>query len=493
MVIQCSACDTRFKIADDKLKAGGVKVRCSKCQEIFTVMPPEEEPVAETAVEDPAQESAPSESDWADLNASFDTPDTSDDGQEEEPESGGWDNIGGESASESTEDAAPSFDDFSFGDDEPAGPPADEFSFGVDSSTGEETPSDEFSFGDTAADDEPESEPVISEDAFAFSGSVTTDDILEESHGQGIQNDFAFDDNDSPEIAAAGGNDDFDWDDGGVESDSFNFDAASDEDENLDFSGISLQEDEPEPAPTPAPVPPPAPAAEPESKRPESAKGPQKSAPSKKRPIKGRHSAKKKGPWGSLVALVLFLALVLGGSLYGMQRMGFWSGDFAELGAADYSGFAQTLWTRANAQIQAMLGGSAAVEPVGTIGVVEMSGRFIDNKSAGRLFVIDGKVRNDFPKSRSAIAIRGLLYNAAGKPVANQKVFCGNALSTAELSSLPVEKLLERGKNQFGDSLSNLDVAPQATLPFTIVFGKTPKDIVEFNVEIVDSAPGSQP
>ncbi|NIQ94740.1 MAG: hypothetical protein GWN87_11400, partial [Desulfuromonadales bacterium] len=38
MVIQCSSCDTRFKLADDKLKPGGVKVRCSKCKEVFTVM-----------------------------------------------------------------------------------------------------------------------------------------------------------------------------------------------------------------------------------------------------------------------------------------------------------------------------------------------------------------------------------------------------------------------------------------------------------------------
>ena len=73
MVIQCSSCDTRFKIADDKLKAGGVKVRCSKCKEVFTVQPPEEEQVVATATLSVEETSAPepSSGDWSDMNATF--------------------------------------------------------------------------------------------------------------------------------------------------------------------------------------------------------------------------------------------------------------------------------------------------------------------------------------------------------------------------------------------------------------------------------------
>jgi len=491
MVIQCSACDTRFKIADDKLKPGGVKVRCSKCQEIFTVMPP----VEEVAIAPPAPEPEPTEEDWSDLNASFNS-------AQDEIDTDGDD----ESGTSETEDAfadfsfgdddpatEPKVDDFSFGDDDPAAEPtADDFAFDPVSATNVDQPSDEFDFDSDTTDDASETSTEISEDAFSFDVETPGDDTPEEAHGQGTDDNFAFDDSDSSAIAPAStGNDDFDWDDGGVESDSFNFAAPADDDANLDFSGISLQEDEPAPAPIAAPAP--AKAMAPEATRPETVKGPQKSAPIKKRKIKSRHTSKKKSPWGKLVALILFLALLLGGGAYGMQRMGFWSGDFAQLGSADYSGFAQALWVRVNAQIQSLTGGSAIVEPVGTIAIVEMSGRFIDSSSAGRLFVIDGKVRNDFPKSRSAIAIRGILYNAAGKSVANQKVFCGNTLSTAELRSLPVEKILERGKNQFGDSLSNLDIAPKGAIPFTIVFAKIPKDIVEFNVEVIESSPGSQP
>ena len=77
MVIQCSSCDTRFKIADDKVKNGPVKVRCSKCKEIFTVQPPEDEQAApveaapEPAAPETDNDSSPSldDVDWGSLNS----------------------------------------------------------------------------------------------------------------------------------------------------------------------------------------------------------------------------------------------------------------------------------------------------------------------------------------------------------------------------------------------------------------------------------------
>jgi len=46
MIVQCDACNAKFKLDESKVKDKGVKVRCTKCQNIFTVMPlPVEEPV----------------------------------------------------------------------------------------------------------------------------------------------------------------------------------------------------------------------------------------------------------------------------------------------------------------------------------------------------------------------------------------------------------------------------------------------------------------
>ena len=48
MIITCEECQARFRLADEKLKPGGTKVRCSKCQHVFTVMPPEPAPAEES-------------------------------------------------------------------------------------------------------------------------------------------------------------------------------------------------------------------------------------------------------------------------------------------------------------------------------------------------------------------------------------------------------------------------------------------------------------
>lgn len=65
MIVQCDACNAKFKLDDSKVKDKGVKVRCTKCQNVFTVMPPPvEEPVLkqeetlDTSFEAPPEPSA---------------------------------------------------------------------------------------------------------------------------------------------------------------------------------------------------------------------------------------------------------------------------------------------------------------------------------------------------------------------------------------------------------------------------------------------------
>jgi uncharacterized repeat protein (TIGR01451 family) len=48
----------------------------------------------------------------------------------------------------------------------------------------------------------------------------------------------------------------------------------------------------------------------------------------------------------------------------------------------------------------------------------------------------------------------------------------------------------EAMNNQFGDSLSNMNVSPGKVLRFTIVFRNIPKEMANINVEVVDSKPG---
>ncbi len=49
MVIQCPHCHARFKLPQNKIKPGGIKVRCTKCKIIFMVTPPQDEVLTEDA------------------------------------------------------------------------------------------------------------------------------------------------------------------------------------------------------------------------------------------------------------------------------------------------------------------------------------------------------------------------------------------------------------------------------------------------------------
>jgi hypothetical protein len=88
--------------------------------------------------------------------------------------------------------------------------------------------------------------------------------------------------------------------------------------------------------------------------------------------------------------------------------------------------------------------------------------------------------------------VKGVLYNKEGKALLQQTVFCGNPLTQEAIRKLSYAKIEESMNNPFGESLSNLNIAPGKAISFTIVFRNLPADIAEFTVEAADSKPGTK-
>ncbi len=44
MIVQCDSCNSRYRIAEEKILPQGIKVRCAKCKNVFVVKPPSEAP-----------------------------------------------------------------------------------------------------------------------------------------------------------------------------------------------------------------------------------------------------------------------------------------------------------------------------------------------------------------------------------------------------------------------------------------------------------------
>lgn len=116
-----------------------------------------------------------------------------------------------------------------------------------------------------------------------------------------------------------------------------------------------------------------------------------------------------------------------------------------------------------------------------------INSRFVENKHAGRFFVITGKVRNGYPDVRSFIKIRGKLYSKGKNLEQAQTVFCGNLLTNTELAGLDVETIKKRLSNRLGDNRSNVKVAPGKILPFMVVFTELPENLEEYTIEVVGS------
>lgn len=222
-----------------------------------------------------------------------------------------------------------------------------------------------------------------------------------------------------------------------------------------DFSQAAMA---PAPAPEPLPVPTPPPPPRPEARRLHSGEAP----PPPLRPRK-----KSMSPALGIIALLLILCGA-GGYYY-------------------FMGNGRPFIDRMLLKVK----GEVPPAPVEQLIVLSIEGSsYVKNREAGQLLVVQGAATNNFPTARTAISVKGVLLDAAGKVLQQQTLFCGNYLDETKLRTMKYAQIEEAMNNQFGDSLSNINVSPGKTLRFTIVFRNVPKEMANINVEVVDSKPG---
>lgn len=123
----------------------------------------------------------------------------------------------------------------------------------------------------------------------------------------------------------------------------------------------------------------------------------------------------------------------------------------------------------------------------GHINLSELNGSYSQNAEAGNIFVITGMAVNNTNKPRSFFQIKGTLFNSKGEKLIEKEVYCGNIFSSKELATLPRAKIEGDLINKVGNKLSNINLAPGKSVPFTIIFFDLPKETAEFSVEVVGS------
>lgn len=486
MIIQCEKCKTKFKLDDSRVKDKGVKVRCTKCKHVFRVQKDEQntelldQGALLTGYSTPvAQEEEPA----ATLeNQNFTTDEVQDSPFE--------DNVFEDNSLNSEPAAFSALETTSF--DNPAiSSASDELHFagnGYDmdatiepADKGGEVDFSSFDFGDSES--EPDSTPLSIEPVESFTGTTlqTASTVPKKEASQGL--DFSDDDIFGAVVPAVAAPEDttntitFDFegdsfaesmytggqDSSGKSGTSFSFDTSGDSPFNLgeidfgdELTSVAVQQVNPEDLQPSqeilfAPL----------------AKAQEKTADEDlKRSFLGddSHTVQQELPPLSISSRrkrsPLFTAVIAGVSLLVLSVLGY------------------SLLSKSKETVS---------RDSGKIVVRSVTAAFVENDQAGELLVVSGEALNQFPKSRAALQVKVTIFDAAGGIAATKTAYCGNPLTDEQLVSLPLEKIEAAMANQFGDSLANMEVAPDKSIPFVVVLANLPEGAKDFEVQSAGS------
>ena len=471
MIVKCNNCDTKLKIADEKVTQAGVKIKCPKCASVLLVKKPAEPkpepPVEEQAApqgeavptEDAPTEEAPEQPAAED---EFSLGDESLDlsGDEEAPaEEPAADETAPEDASEETVPTETSLEDeFSLGDESldlsggeealaeepPSADQSFEDEFSLDLSGDEEAPEEE---PEPEAEEPQESEDVLEGfDDGSFATEITEGEAEEDS-AEEFQLDTNFDFSGEPEEASGELKDNLDLagdvSPGDTEEESG--EAAPEPAYGLDEEPTISLRDEPEEAAEEEEAPELTPdiAA---SDNEDTQAQPQPKA-NRRPPAAAAHevtgygvSTRRSMP--IIIPIILIIA-VLGASFFAYKKFN-----------------------------------EGKTQETGTLTIYDENGKFLENEKEGKVFVVTGKVRNDYNVDRSFIQIKGIIFDADDNELASKVVYAGNIPTDLECRKLTISAIDELLKSKMGDELSNMNVSSGTSISFKIVFANIDEELV---------------
>jgi|GEM_PF-5126240 len=123
------------------------------------------------------------------------------------------------------------------------------------------------------------------------------------------------------------------------------------------------------------------------------------------------------------------------------------------------------------------------------LSLFNVSGKFIKNQKAGTLFVVTGTVRNRYSEARSYILVRANLVDSKGNVLKSETAYAGNIIAESDLEKMSLEEISARMKNMAGYNNSNINIEPNGTREFMVIFNDIPQNVSEFTVQAVESKP----
>ncbi|MBI5888324.1 MAG: zinc-ribbon domain-containing protein [Deltaproteobacteria bacterium] len=115
-----------------------------------------------------------------------------------------------------------------------------------------------------------------------------------------------------------------------------------------------------------------------------------------------------------------------------------------------------------------------------TMDIAKMTGSFVDNKNAGRLLVIQAQIINVTASPQTVRGVRGIVYGSKNEQLSTIVVSAGRTLTAEDLKNMSREDILKAFKD-----LSSSVIPPRGSAPVMIVFTTVPQGMAEFGIDII--------
>ncbi|CAG1065048.1 hypothetical protein BAC1_00624 [uncultured bacterium] len=117
---------------------------------------------------------------------------------------------------------------------------------------------------------------------------------------------------------------------------------------------------------------------------------------------------------------------------------------------------------------------------VSVVEIEAIKGFYEENKNFGKLFVIDARIKNITDSPQEIKAATGVIYNDSGDKIAEKSVSPGRLVSIEDVRNLQKEEL----ERAFRDPSGGI-IPPKGSVPVMVLFTETPEGLSEFGLDIV--------
>lgn len=115
-----------------------------------------------------------------------------------------------------------------------------------------------------------------------------------------------------------------------------------------------------------------------------------------------------------------------------------------------------------------------------TLEIDTIHGFYAENKNFGKLFVIEARLKNISDEPAVIKGIKGVIYNSSGDRIAERMVSPGRTVSNDDIKNLPKEDLLKPLRDASGGA-----IPPKGTVPVTVLFTEIPPGMAEYGIDII--------